>query len=247
MKTPRVILITGTSRGIGRGLAEHFLGKGDTVCGCSRSPVGRTESAAARAGAALAHQRYEHFEVEIADERAVVAMVREVVRRHGRIDALLNNAGIAAMNHALLTPSAVAQQIMATNFHGTFLFCREVAKAMVRRKAGRIVNFTTVATPLRLEGEALYAASKAAVESFTQVLARELGATGVTVNAVGPTPVPTDLIKNVPAAKLEALLARQAIRRLGTVADVVNVVEFFLADRSEFVTGQVLYLGGVTG
>ncbi|MBK8476810.1 MAG: SDR family oxidoreductase [Opitutaceae bacterium] len=185
--------------------------------------------------------------MEIADEKAVVAMVREVVRRHGRIDALLNNAGIAAMNHALLTPAAVAQQIMATNFHGTFLFCREVAKAMVRRKVGRIVNFTTVATPLRLEGEALYAASKAAVESFTQVLARELGASGVTVNAVGPTPVPTDLIKNVPAAKLEALLARQAIRRLGTVEDVVNVVEFFLADSSEFVTGQVLYLGGVNG
>lgn len=235
MKTSRIVLITGTSRGIGRGLAEHFLEAGDTVCGCSRSP------------AALEHERYEHFELEIADEKAVVAMVREVVRRHGRIDALLNNAGIAAMNHALLTPAAVAQQIMATNFHGTFLFCREVAKAMVRRKVGRIVNFTTVATPLRLEGEALYAASKAAVESFTQVLARELGASGVTVNALGPTPVPTDLIKNVPAAKMEALLARQAIRRLGTVADVVNVVEFFLADRSEFVTGQVLYLGGVNG
>lgn len=235
MKASRVILITGTSRGIGRGLAEHFLEAGDTVCGCSRSP------------ASLTHPRYEHFELEIADEKAVVAMVREVVRRHGRIDALLNNAGIAAMNHALLTPASVAQQIMATNFHGTFLFCREAAKAMVRAKAGRIVNFTTVATPLRLEGEALYAASKAAVESFTQVLARELGATGVTVNAVGPTPVPTDLIKNVPAAKMEALLGRQAIRRLGTVADVVNVVEFFISPCSEFVTGQVLYLGGVNG
>ena len=236
MKKPgRIVLITGTSRGIGRGLAEHFLKAGDTVCGCSRSP------------SALKHRRYSHFELEIADEKAVVAMVREIVRRHGRIDALLNNAGIAAMNHALLTPAAVAQQIMATNFHGTFLCCREVAKAMVRHKTGRIVNFTTVATPLRLEGEALYAASKAAVESFTQVLARELGASGVTVNAVGPTPVPTDLIKNVPAAKLEALLARQAIRRLGTVADVANVVEFFLSPSSAFVTGQVLYLGGVNG
>ena len=111
-------------------------------------------------------------------------------------------------------------------------------------KSGRIVNFTTVATPLRLEGESLYAASKAAVESFTQVLARELGPTGVTVNAIGPTPVPTDLVKNVPPAKLEALLARQAIRRFGTIKDVINVVEFFLSPQSEFVTGQVIAVDG---
>jgi 3-oxoacyl-[acyl-carrier protein] reductase len=169
------------------------------------------------------------------------------MKLHGRIDGLLNNAGIASMNHALLSPGATAQAIFATNFHGTFLFCREVAKTMVRRKAGRIVNFATVATPLRLEGESLYAASKAAVESFTEVLARELGPTGVTINAIGPTPVPTDLIKSVPKAKMDALLARQAIRRFGSLDDVINVVDFFLDPRSDFVTGQVVYLGGVTG
>jgi 3-oxoacyl-[acyl-carrier protein] reductase len=118
---------------------------------------------------------------------------------------------------------------------------------MVRAKSGRIVNFSTVATPLRLEGESLYAASKAAVESLTQVLARELGQSGVTANAIGPTPVPTDLIKNVPEAKMKALLARQAIQRFGTLADVVNVLDFFLSEHSAFVTGQVIYLGGVNG
>lgn len=235
MKAKRVILITGTSRGIGLGLARHFLARGDCVAGCSRRP------------AALAHPRYEHFELDVADEKAVVAMVRAVVRRHGRIDALLNNAGIASMNHALLSPAATAKAVFATNFHGTFLFCREAAKSMVRRRSGRIVNFTTVATPLRLEGESLYAASKAAVESFTQVLARELGPTGVTVNAVGPTPVPTDLVKNVPKTKMDALLGRQAIRRFGSIADVVNVVEFYLSPASGFITGQLIYLGGVHG
>lgn len=232
-KSSRIVVVTGTSRGIGLGLAEHFLAKGDIVCGCSRGE------------ATLKHRRYFHWQLDVADEAAVVPMVREIVRRHGRIDALVNNAGIAAMNHALLTPLATASGIMATNFLGTFLFCREVAKVMVRLQGGRIVNFSTVATPLRLEGEALYAASKAAVESFTQVLARELGETGVTVNAVGPTPVPTDLIRTVPKAKLEALLARQAIRRYGAVADVANVVDFFLSPQSSMVTGQVLYLGGV--
>jgi 3-oxoacyl-[acyl-carrier protein] reductase len=231
----RIIVITGTSRGIGRGLAGHFLRKGEVVCGCSRKP------------ASIRHKNYRHFLVDVADEKAVVSMIRGVVTEHGRIDVLLNNAGIAAMNHALLTPDAVARNIFATNFHGTFLFCREAAKVMLRYKSGRIVNFATVATPLRLEGEAIYAASKAAVESFTQVLARELGQTGITVNAVGPTPVPTDLIKSVPQAKMDALLARQAIPRFGSIKDVINVVDFFLAAESSFVTGQVIYLGGVTG
>ena len=231
----RIVVITGTSRGIGLGLAKHFLAKGDLVSGCSRKP------------ATIHHRNYTHFTLDVVDEKAVVAMIRAVMTEHGRIDVLVNNAGIAAMNHALLTPTSVARSIFDTNFHGTFLFCREAAKAMLRHKSGRIVNFATVATPLRLEGEAIYAASKAAVESFTQVLARELGQTGVTVNAVGPTPVPTDLIKSVPAAKMDALLARQAIRRFGTIKDIINVVDFFVAPQSEFVTGQVLYLGGVTG
>jgi len=232
MSESRVVLITGTSRGIGLGMAEHFLAAGDTVCGCSRAP------------SSLLHPRYTHATLDVADEPAVVAMVRSVVRQHGRLDALLNNAGIASMNHALLSTAGTARSIFATNFHGTFLFCREAAKTMVRQKAGRIVNFATIATPLRLEGESLYAASKAAVESFTQVLARELGGTGVTVNAIGPTPVPTDLVKNVPKQKMDALLARQAIRRFGSIDDVINVVDFFLSPRSDFVTGQVIFLGG---
>lgn len=183
----------------------------------------------------------------MSDEKAVVAMVRQVARAGGRIDVLLNNAGIASMNHTLLSTGQTARAIFSTNFFGTFLFGREVAKAMVRQKAGRIVNFATVARPLRLEGESLYAASKAAVESFTEVLARELGTTGVTVNAVGPTPVPTDLIKGVPKAKMDALLARQAIPRFGTLEDIINVVDFFTAPASSFITGQVVFLGGVSG
>ncbi len=235
MNQQRVILITGTSRGIGLGLARHYLKLGDTVCGCSRA-----ESAIDEPG-------YTHFGLDVADEPRVVAMVRSVARKHGRIDVLINNAGIASMNHALLSTGATAKSIFATNFHGTFLFCREVAKVMIRRKTGRIINFTTVATPLRLEGESLYAASKAAVESLTEVFARELGPTGVTVNAVGPTPTPTDLIKSVPKAKMDALLARQAIAKLGSIEDVINVVDFFASPRSAFVTGQVVYLGGVVG
>jgi len=230
-----VMLITGTRKGIGREMAEYYLGRGWTVVGCSR---GESD---------LIHERYQHFELDVADETRVTAMVRMVQRKHGRIDVLLNNAGIAAMNHFLLTPLSTAKSIFSTNVFGSFLFCRETAKVMIRAKAGRIVNFTTVATPLRLEGEAMYAASKAAIESMTQVLAREVGKQGITVNAVGPTPVPTDLIKNVPKVKMDALLSRQGIPRFGTIDDVINVIDFFIAPNSAFVTGQVIYLGGVNG
>ncbi len=229
------MLITGTRKGIGRELAERYLQAGWTVAGCSREP------------ADWDHANYRHFCLDVSDEPAVVKMVRTVARELGGLDALLNNAGIASMNHVLLTPVATARRILETNFVGSFLFCREAAKVMTRRKGGRIVNFCTVAAPLRLEGEALYAASKAAIVNFTEILARELGPTGVTVNAVGPTPVPTDLIRGVPQEKMDALLARQALQRFGTMDDIANVVDFFLRPESSFITGQVLYLGGVHG
>jgi 3-oxoacyl-[acyl-carrier protein] reductase len=116
---------------------------------------------------------------------------------------------------------------------------------MQKRRYGRIVNFTTVAVPLKLAGEAIYAASKAAVESLTHVLARELADFGITVNAIGPVPIETDLIRSVPREKIDRLVSQQAIPRLGTFEDVANVVDFFLQERSSMVTGQTVYLGGV--
>ena len=149
------------------------------------------------------------------------------------------------MNHALLTPLDTAKRLMNTNFLGTFLFCREAARLMQKRRYGRIVNFTTVATPLKLEGEAVYASSKAAVISLTEILARELAEFGITVNAIGPTPVKTDLIRAVPQEKIKKLIERQAIHRLGEFRDISNVIDFFIQPTSDFITGQVLFLGGI--
>jgi 3-oxoacyl-[acyl-carrier protein] reductase len=228
-----VMLVTGTRKGIGRFLCEHYLDQGWTVVGCSRE------------ASDLTHPHYSHFCLDVGDEAAVVSMLRAVSRAHKRLDVLINNAGIASMNHAMLTPKSTMTRIFETNVFGTFLFAREAAKLMGRRKYGRIVNFATVATPLKLEGEAAYAASKAAVVSLTEVLAREMAPFGITVNAVGPTPVPTDLVGSVPEAKMTALIARQAIPRYGEMRDVLNVIDFFIRPESDFVTGQTLYLGGV--
>lgn len=228
-----VTLITGTRKGIGRHLAEYYCDRGHIVYGCSRGDPG------------WSRENYKHFVADVSNEGEVKPIFSAIRREHGRLDNLLNNAGIASMNHSILTPMDTVKKIMETNVIGSFLFCREAAKLMKANKYGRIVNFSTVAVPLKLEGEAAYVASKSAVEGLTNVLSREFAGFGVTVNVVGPVPIETDLIRAVPKEKIEALVARQAIKRLGQMEDVVNVVDFFLKRESEFITGQSLYLGGV--
>lgn len=231
---PDVALVTGTRKGIGRHLVDHFLEKGYVVAGCSRD-----------AFEGPLPDGYRHYRADVADERAVIDMVRDVQNNCGGITVLVNNAGIASMNHLLLTPLSTVERIFSTNVFGTFLVMREVAKVMSAARYGRIVNFATVATPLNLEGEAGYAASKAAVESLTRIAARELAPFNITVNAVGPTPVMTDLVRNVPKRTLDALIDKQAIQRLGERRDITNVIDFFVSRDSDFVTGQTIYLGGV--
>ena len=226
-------IITGTRKGLGKYLAEYYLELGHKVAGCSR---GKTS---------ITHEHYTHFELDVSDEKASIKMVRLVKKQWGKIDVLLNNAGIAAMNHVLTTPYNNAKAVFATNFFGTFLLTREVSKVMMKAKSGSIVNYTTVAVPLDLAGEAVYAASKAAVESFTRTSAKELGEFGIRVNAVGPTPVYTDLVRNIPKNKLDELLEKQIIHRFGEPKDVINVIDFFNKKESNFITGQIIYLGGV--
>lgn len=139
----RVFIISGASRGIGRALAEHYLGCGDIVVGCARSTSD------------IKHANYRHFMLDINDEKAVVAMVRAAKKEFGRIDICLNNAGVASMNHALTTSYESARNLVDVNFLGAFLLSREVAKAMISNKNsarnGVIINFSSVAAALSLE------------------------------------------------------------------------------------------------
>ncbi|MGH9227694.1 MAG: SDR family NAD(P)-dependent oxidoreductase [Acidimicrobiales bacterium] len=226
------MVATGTSKGIGRAVAMHYLHAGWIVIGASRGP-GSIESAC-----------YHHHSVDVRDEGSVKQMFTATRRRFGRVDALVNNAGIASMNHTLLTPVETVKRITDTNVTGTFLCSREAAKMMRRRLFGRIVNFASVAVPLAVEGESAYAASKAAVITLSRVLARELGPHGITVNVVGPGPVRTDMTSSIPEEKLEQLLARLPLAQYTKIRDITNVIDFFLRPESDAVTGQVVYLGG---
>ena len=229
----KVALITGTRKGIGRALADHLLSQGWLVAGCSREE------------AEIKSKNYRHYCLDVTDEKAVVKMVHDIRQTVGPIYALINNAGIASMNHILLTTKETCSSVFETNVVGSFIALRECAKQMIRQKQGRIINISSVATPLNLEGEAVYAASKAAIESLTRTAAKELGSYRITVNTIGPTPIGTDLIKAVPKETIEQLVKRQAIQRLGNEKDVINCMDFFLSEKSEFITGQTLYLGGI--
>jgi len=203
------------------------------VYGCSRSDPD------------WSHDDYHHESVDVSDEAGVKRLLSRIRKEEGRLDNLVNNAGIASMNHSLLTPASTIRRVLETNVVGCFLFCREAAKLMKKHRYGRIVNFSTVAVPLKLDGEAAYVASKAGVEGLTDVLAREFADFGVTVNTVGPVPIATDLIRSVPAEKIAAIVERQAIPRMGRLEDVANVTDFFLQRESEFITGQHIYIGGL--
>lgn len=228
-----IVAITGSRRGIGRALAEHFLEKGAWVHGCSRE------------ASDLEHARYHHACLDVTDERAVKEFFRVIRKTHDRLDVLVNNAGVASLNHALLTPRETVSKLVEVNLVGAFLCAREAVKVLKKSDHGRIVTISSIVVPLRLPGAAAYAASKSAVETLMQTMSKELAPFGITVNTVGPTPLPTALARTVPKEALDAVVQQQTLKRMATPEDVINVVDFFVRPESDFITGQTIYLGGV--
>lgn len=227
------ILITGDRKGIGRYLSQYYLTKGYNVIGCSRS------------GSDLRDANYIHITGDVSNEGDVKKIIRIGKERFGNIEVLINNAGKASMNHSILTPTKTLNEIFEVNFRGTFLFSRECAKLMIKKKYGRIINFSTVAVPLNLEGEMIYASSKSAIEKLSKIFSKEVGRFNITINTIGPTPIDTDLIKTVPKDKIKEILNKQTIKRLGTFQDISNMINFFISKKSSFITGQTIYLGGL--
>lgn len=228
-----IIVITGTRKGIGRYLAEQFLVNDHIVIGCSRGECD------------LNHKNYHHYILDVTNEEAVEQFAREVRKRFQFIDALINNAGTASMNHFMMMPTKTVRNLMELNYVAVFNMSKEFVRCLRKSSHPRIVNFSTIAVPLNLEGEMAYTSSKAAIESMTKIMAKELANFNITVNAVAPTPIQTDLIAKVPQEKIEKLLELQTIKRFGKMKDIKNVVDFYLSEESDFVTGQIIYLGGI--
>ena len=230
----RIVIVTGARRGIGRGVAEHLLKRGYRVAGVARS----TDCWSAPG--------FSYRPMDVCDERQVRTTFSGIRKEEGEVYGLVHCAGQGPItNHSMLMPSTTMNRFLEQNVVGTFIVNREVAKLLRRSGVGRIVNTSSVAVPLALKGDGAYVASKRAVERMSQVMARELAPLGITVNLVGPGPIPTDGLARVPEEQLQETVAALPIPGFGRVEDVANVVDFFLDPKSDAISGQVVYLSGV--
>ena len=200
----------------------------------------------ARTEATLSHPLYSHYKVDIESPKEVSSFFFAIKKEQSHIDVLINNAGIANMNAFATTPIESVQKMFSVNVHGTFLFSQKAISLLRKSKHPRIINMSSIAVPFRLEGEAVYAASKSAVEMLTRIMAKELSIFNITCNAIGPSPIATDLIKGVPEKKIERLVKRQAISQMATAADVIHIIDFLIHPASDAISGQVIYLGGIS-
>ena len=217
---------------MGRALAEKLLSEGWSVHGLSRS------------SAELSHPHFKEYLLDITDEQEFQKTVHLITESKTTIELLVNNAGAASMNAVLLTPFKTAEALMRLNYLGTFNAIQLVGKIMVRQRHGLIVNITTVAVPLNLEGEAAYVASKAAVEALTKVTAAELITQGVKVVALGFGPIATDLTRAIRRDKLQKI-NDQISRPEGTTMN--QAIEFILEkiNNPKLTTGSIHYLGKI--
>lgn len=225
----RTIVVTGASRGLGAHIAKRASEEGFHVVGAART--------------AATGDGYEIKACDVTVPEQVQALFRDM-RKDEHFYGVVNAAGTASMNLLVATPFETIQRIADINLIGTIHCCAAAGKLLCRRKRGRIINFSTIAVPLGLKGEAVYVASKAGIEGFTRSFAREMGDFGVTVNAVAPGPIPTDLTKNVPKANIAELISRQIIPQEGTPEDVWNVVSLLLSERANMISGDTIHVGG---
>lgn len=227
--TDRHVVITGISGGLGRQLAVRAMQEGYGVTGLCRTPPSDLPCHVLACDVAVAEQVADCFDT----------------LRHLPLWAVINAAGIASMNLAVTTPPKTMRRIVEVNLLGTMYCSVQAGRMLARRKGGRIINFSSIAVALGLEGESAYVAAKAGVEGFTRAFSREMSSFGVTVNAVAPGPIPTQLTAGVPQYKLDALVERQVVRRQGTSEDVWQTVRWLLDDASGMISGQCLHVGGV--
>jgi 3-oxoacyl-[acyl-carrier protein] reductase len=238
----KVALVTGGSRGIGRAIALELARAGCAVLLSYRS---RAEEAAEvvkaieqTGGKALAAA------ADVADYAAAEALVAQAQAHFGGLDVLVNNAGVTQDQLILRMKPEDFDSVIATNLRGTWNLCRAAARPFVRARAGRIINLSSVVAARGNPGQSNYAASKGGIEALTRSLARELASRGITVNAVAPGFIDTDMTRELPQSARTRLLEEIPLGRMGAVEDVAHAVRFLASAEASYITGQVIHVNG---
>lgn len=240
----KVALVTGAARGIGAALAARLSQEGASVALCDRDGEAATalaERLAAGPGRALG------VTLDVSDDTAVRAAVQRIAGELGPVDVLVNNAGIDRVQPFVDSVPATWDQLIAVNFRGCVAMCHAIVPRMVERGYGRIVNISSDAGRVGSSGEVVYSGTKAAVIGFSKALAREVAASGVTVNVVCPGPTDTALLDQVAAQsqkRYDALARAIPMRRIGAPGDIAPAVAFFASDDAAYITGQTLSVSG---
>ncbi|WP_046175087.1 3-oxoacyl-[acyl-carrier-protein] reductase [Domibacillus indicus] len=238
----KTALVTGASRGIGKAIALELARLGADV---AVNYAGSEQKAKETAEEIQAMGRRSFIvQCDIADSEAVTAMVKETVDQFGRLDILVNNAGITRDNLMMRMKEQEWDDVINTNLKGVFLCTKAVTRQMMKQRSGRIINISSVVGRIGNAGQANYTAAKAGVIGLTKASARELAARGITVNAIAPGFITTDMTDELPAEAKDQLISQIPLGTLGDTADIAAAAAFLASDGAKYITGQVLGVDG---
>ena len=237
----KLVLVTGASRGIGKAIALTLGGAGATVIGAAT-----TESGADNISKDFAEKSIsgKGMKLNVTDNEQISDLVKTVNEGFGSIDILVNNAGITRDNILLRMKEDEWEDIINTNLSSIYKMSKAVLRAMIKNRSGRIISITSVVGAMGNAGQSNYAAAKAGMIGFTKSLAREVGVRGITVNAIAPGFIETDMTDSLPDEQKEALASQIPMGRLGTVDEVAKAVLFLAGDGGSYITGQTLHVNG---
>ena len=237
----KLVLVTGASRGIGKAIALTLGRAGATVIGTAT-----TESGSDNISKIFADNKVsgKGIKLNVTDNEQIASLIKIVNEDFGSIDILINNAGITRDNILLRMKEDEWEDIINTNLSSLYRMSKSVLRGMIKKRSGRIISITSVVGAMGNAGQSNYAAAKAGMIGFTKSLAREVGVRGITVNAVAPGFIETDMTSNLPDEQKEALASQIPMGRLGTPDEVANAVLFLAGDSGSYITGQTLHVNG---